>query len=77
MRARVLGGFGLRIPEVFADAAECRRWNRQACCDEPGFEAKGDAWPVSLPRVIPRLIIVSNRVPALRGKANLAGRPGR
>ena len=44
--ARALGGFGLRIPEMFADAAEVRRWIATLAGDEAGAEAKGDAWPV-------------------------------
>jgi trehalose 6-phosphate phosphatase len=43
--ARAQGGLGLRVPDVFADAAAVRRWIAQLAGDGavPGPEA--DAWP--------------------------------
>jgi trehalose 6-phosphate phosphatase len=41
--ARALGGLGLRVPDIFADAAEVRRWIAHLAGPQPGG---ADAWPV-------------------------------
>ncbi len=41
--ARALGGLGLRVPDIFADAAEVRRWIALLAGAQTG---EADAWPV-------------------------------
>jgi trehalose 6-phosphate phosphatase len=45
-QARALGGFGLRVPDVFADAAAVRRWIAMLAGEGVASEAGADAWPV-------------------------------
>jgi trehalose 6-phosphate phosphatase len=44
--ARALGGCGLRVPDVFVDAAEVRRWIAKLVGDEGTPASTADAWPV-------------------------------
>jgi trehalose 6-phosphate phosphatase len=44
--ARALGGLGLRLPDVFADAAAVRRWIAMLVGEEGAPASQADAWPV-------------------------------